>query len=93
MEELKRRVSEALEKYMATLFVLPAGEEALALTSQLHSQVESLTTQYEGENMIIEMKAHPWLVSKVDANIRKIGRRMLEPNTSFNPQNSISQSR
>lgn len=89
LEELKGKVSEFLEKYMAASFILPEGEEALALASELHDQVESVTTRYEGKEMIIEMAALPWLVSKIDAKVRKIGGRMLEYKADPSPQSSI----
>ena len=78
LEEFKRKVSEYLENYVIASFILPMNEGSLSLASELHSQVNSLTTHYEGKEMIIEFSATPWLVDKMDAKIRKLGGRLLE---------------
>lgn len=76
LDELEEAVSGHLENYVVASFVLPLGEESMALISELHNQAEVLETWYEDKAVRIRLLALSWFMAKVKRRVEELGGRL-----------------
>lgn len=78
LDELEEAVSNRLENYVVASFILPVGEEPMALISELHDLSEVLETRYEDKAVRIRLLAQAWFMAKVKGRVEGLGGQMVE---------------
>ncbi|MCW4037355.1 MAG: GTPase HflX [Candidatus Bathyarchaeota archaeon] len=72
LEELKRLVSSEIGDVSTTVFSLPLTEESLSFISELHSQVNSVETVYNNEEVVIKVTAFRWLIEGIEGKVKRL---------------------
>lgn len=72
LEELKRIVSSEIGDVSTNVFSLPLTEESLSFISELHSQVNSVETVYNNEEVVIKVTAFRWLVEGIEGKVKRL---------------------
>ncbi len=78
LDELKRVISNQLEDYVEASFILPLGDGAMTLLSELHSRAGVLEIKYEDEAVRVRVLALPWFMDRIRHRIEELGGRLLE---------------
>lgn len=73
LEELRGEIAKHLENYVEVTFVLPVNDGSMHLISWVHDRTNVLKENYEDEQVKIMVEAPVWFVSKLKAQIEKLG--------------------
>lgn len=73
LEELKREIAKHLENYVEATFLLPVNDSSMHLISWIHDHTSVLEENYEDEQVKIVVETPAWFVSKLKAQVEKLG--------------------
>lgn len=78
LDALKNEVANSLENYIEATFVIPMNKHAMSLLSWIHSRANVIEAHYENNQVNIKVEALAWFISKIKAQIEKLGGKLVD---------------